>query len=429
MIEIFVEQVSERLIYTLDFIFKERDVSYKINNDKFLFEKSTNIKFNYSTLDFDDCVHISPSELLYNEELKEYIIEKVTFDDVECLSFDGVIDPLASIFYVLSRYEEYISDKEDIHGRFLGKYSLQDQFNWLEYAVCDRWSEVIINFISNHSSSVIDFQIGEIKIVPTFDIDNTYAYQWKKGIRKYLSVLRDQVKFDKIRIKERKLVLAGELKDPYDTFNYIESISLRGFKVNVFWLLGDYAPYDKNISYSDTRHRELIQKMSTNSIIGLHPSYKSNSFEKIISEEKNRLEDILQREVSRSRQHYLRFKTKSTYKTLVKLGFKHEFSMGYPDKVGFRAGTARPHFWFNLNRNTISTLMIHPFVYMDGTLNEYLKLSIEESKVKITNLFKEVKKHGGDFVFIWHNETIGGYGKWKNWEAVLEFTLNLTKYE
>jgi hypothetical protein len=426
MIEIFVEQVSERLIYTLDFILKERDVSYKINNDKFLFEKSTNIKFNYSNLDLNNSVQIIPSELLYNEELKDYTIEKNIFNGEDCLSFNGVVDPLASVFYVLSRYEEYVSDREDMHGRFLGKYSLQEKFNWLEKSVCDLWSEAVIDFLSKKSNTKIDFSIGIVKIVPTFDIDNTYAYQWKKGFRKYLSILRDQIKFDKTRIKERKLVLAGELKDPYDTFNYIESISIRGFKVNVFWLLGDYAPYDKNISYSDIRHRELIQKMSTNSIIGLHPSYKSNSFEKIIADEKNRLEDILQREVTRSRQHFLRFKTKNTYKTLTKLGFKHEFSMGYSDKVGFRSGTARPHFWFDLNKNTVSSLMIHPFVYMDGTLNEHMKLSIEQSKSKIYNLYKEIEKHGGDFVCIWHNETIGGHGKWKGWEEVLEFTLNLS---
>jgi len=239
MIEIFVEQVSERLIYTLDFILKERDVSYKINNDKFLFEKSTNIKFNYSNLDLNNSVQIIPSELLYNEELKDYTIEKNIFNGEDCLSFNGVVDPLASVFYVLSRYEEYVSDREDMHGRFLGKYSLQEKFNWLEKAVCDLWSEAVIDFLSKKSNTKIDFSIGIVKIVPTFDIDNTYAYQWKKGFRKYLSILRDQVKFDKTRINERKLVLQGLKKDPYDTFNYIESISIRGFKVNVFWLLGD----------------------------------------------------------------------------------------------------------------------------------------------------------------------------------------------
>jgi hypothetical protein len=165
--------------------------------------------------------------------------------------------------------------------------------------------------------------------------------------------------------------------------------------------------------------------MAWKTIVGIHPSYKSNSYEYYLLNEKERLEVILNREVIHSRQHFLKFSVSTTYHILETMGIKHEYSMGYADHIGFRSGTARKHKWFDLNRNRVSEMTIHPFAYMDGTLNEYMELTIDEAKVRIDGLYKEVKKYGGDFVFIWHNETIGNYGKWNGWRAVLEHTLAL----
>jgi hypothetical protein len=277
----------------------------------------------------------------------------------------------------------------------------------------------------------VEFQNKEHKvtILPTFDIDNVFAYQLKHVLRTMLSSLKDLMRGDRFRMNERKLVLQGAAKDPYDTYDYILSIADRGFSVNMFWLLGDYAKYDKNVTFKDARHQRLIRKMALKTTVGIHPSYKSNSYEYFLLNEKERLEFILNQSVEHSRQHFLKLKLPATYRSISTMGIKHDYTMGYADQVGFRAGTARSFPWFDLRKNSISDLTIHPFAYMDGTLQEYLKLTPSESKLIIASLFEEVKNYGGDFHMIWHNETIGEYGKWNGWKEVLEFTLDLNKTE
>ena len=429
MIQIFVEAISERLLYTLDFVFKERGLEYTLTNDHHTFIASEFKKINYSERYFENIIQLIPSTILFDEEIIIYDIHSGMYEKEDCLKIHGIIDPLGSIFFVLSRMEEYTSTLEDEHGRFQVRNSVLDRYHWLDKAMCDRWAVAFLNFLNQHELIVFQNQTHKVEIRPTFDIDNAYAYQLKTGWRKWLSTSKDILNRNSLRLKERDLVLDGSKTDPYDTYDYILSIANRGFKVNMFWLLGDYAKFDKNISYKNVRHQRLIRKMNLSTAVGIHPSYKSNSYEYHFLNEKERLELILHKTVENSRQHFLKLKLPVTYTTISSMGIKHDYTMGFAEKVGFRSGTARPHKWFDLSKNCISDLIIHPFVYMDGTLNEYLCISPEESKVVISKLFNEVKRFGGDFVFIWHNETIGNYGKWQGWQEVLEFTLNLKQTE
>jgi hypothetical protein len=60
---------------------------------------------------------------------------------------------------------------------------------------------------------------------------------------------------------------------------------------------------------------------------------------------------------------------------------------------------------------------------MDGTLNQYLKLDVDEAKQTVRKLVDSVKRFGGTFCCIWHNETIGEQGIWSDWKEVLDHTI------
>lgn len=425
MLLIFVDKISERLIYSLDFIFKDRGINYHLTNDWHSFLKSEKLKFNYSENKQEQIVQIQSSTVLFDEAIFNYNVKKSSFFKEECLSFDSITDPIASIFYILSRYEEHLVKLRDEHDRFEAKNSILLKFDWLEKVICDRISEDIIQFLEIQFSIKFDSKPIPFNMIPTFDIDNTFAFKWKDGIRKVLSQFKDKIKNDKLRINARKAFELGNQTDPYDTFDIIKDISISGFEIKIFWLIGEYSKFDKNISVSDKRHQQLIQEMSKFGEIGLHPSYKSNESVYILKNEQEILQKILKHKPTISRQHFLKLNLPSTYNHLISLGFKEDYTMGFSDQVGFRSGTSRPHLFFDVLSNQTSTFLIHPFAYMDGTLNQYLKISPEFSKLKIKKLVEEVKKYGGDFCFIWHNETISEFGIWKGWKSVFDYTLSL----
>lgn len=421
---VYADEVTKRLNYTLEVIGDARGISFSVTNDALRFLNYPGIKVNYSNFPFEAKVPTLPSsDLLFQEDLRTIRQEKKKWQNTDLIAFDGVPDILASIFFIVTCYDEYLATELDKHGRMLLKNKTIYKFGWHRQLIVERWSLAFIRFIENENNTKIGVKEIPFRVVPTFDIDNTFAFKLKEGPRKWLSISRDWLKRDKERILLRKDVLEGNCDDPYDTFDKIKSIAKRGFPVHVFWLVGSYAQYDRNISIQNAEHRQVIHKLSEHVTIGIHPSYRSHASELYLRKEKEDLEELVSHRVNYSRQHFLKFRIPTTYEHLLNVGITDDFTMGFAEDIGFRMGLSRPIHWFNLRTNTKTKLVIHPFTYMDGTLLEYQHWDIENSKKEIQLVKDEVKRFGGDFIFIWHNETIGDYGKWKGWSDVLDFSL------
>ncbi|TSJ41235.1 polysaccharide deacetylase family protein [Fluviicola chungangensis] len=424
----YVDEISVRLIYTLDFIFKEHGLEYQLTNDKSAFNSFSGRKIAYSRFEFGHSPVLYPSALLFEESYRETVhVEKGSWQETDCLKFDSVSDPLASIFYVITRYEEYHCKFPDDHGRFTAKESLQSKFGWLHIQIVERWIEAFFRF---YSPELYDELISrkQVRIIPSFDIDNTFSYKWKEGWRSWLSNGKDMLQNNKERLRTRKLVQKGELTDPYDSFETIRSVFQSYPETRVFWQLGNYAKYDTNIAWNHPQHQKLILSLSELGFVGLHPSYASNHSDEKLDQEVLRLERITSKTVLESRQHFLKLNLPNTYRRMIERGFEKDYTMGYADDYGFRSGTAYEHVFFDLLTNQpFPNYRIVPFAYMDGTLLEYKKLTIDQSMEAVDQLIEEVKRYGGVFCFIWHNETLAEAGKWKGWRKVFDHTLEQLK--
>lgn len=421
---IFTDQITNRLNYVIDFINEGQNIIFSLTNDVLFFEKSEQPKIIYSDRYFEgDYVQFFPANLLFEDGLQQvqYKWEK----DILCI--DQKPDLLASIFFILTNYSDYLVSDEykDKHGRVPAKYNVLVKGANQEKLMVERWVEFFLLEIKEELQ--LDFTIVKqpFLFTPTFDIDLAFAYKEKEKWRNTMSIAKDYILLKRRRLEERKTVNLGELKDPFDTFAVMAALPNLNIHPKIFWLLGDYSSYDKNVAYDNQNQKALIRSLQSNIDIGIHPSYKSNNVLGQLSKEINRLAEILQNEIKISRQHFLKLEYPKTYKWLIKEGVENDYSLGFAEFPGFRVGTARPHRWYNLVADESTELLLHPFTYMDGSLLEYQKLNPEKAKEKIKQLYDEVQTYGGEFSFIWHNSTIGNYGKWKGWKAVYDFTLDL----
>jgi len=114
-----------------------------------------------------------------------------------------------------------------------------------------------------------------------------------------------------------------------------------------------------------------------------------------------------------------------TYQNLIKLGIKEDYTLGYATDTGFRAGTCTPFNFYDLYNEKETSLKIFPFQVMDTTLNQYLKLDVEEAVERISHMIEKVKQVRGTFISLWHNESLSDHGHWKGWEPVYKKMLEV----
>jgi hypothetical protein len=154
--------------------------------------------------------------------------------------------------------------------------------------------------------------------------------------------------------------------------------------------------------------------------VGIHPSYNTIEHPALLKKEIRNLRTVLNKDITSSRQHFLRIVLPSTYRNLIEHDITDDYSMGYAALPGFRAGICTPFNFYDLDLEMETKLRIHPFAVMDGTLNDYLGLTPADAIDEIKSLIREVKKVDGTFISLWHNESLSEKKRWKGWKRVYE---------
>ncbi|CAF1455252.1 unnamed protein product [Adineta steineri] len=397
-------------------------------NKKEFLERKEEVRIIYDEEKFCEAVFIRSHTLLFEDDIKEIDLQEEKINNQFVLFKSEMRDAIgfdvfAAVFYLLSRYEEYYDLPKDKFDNYEYKNSVLHNHKTLDIPVVEQWLELFKKYLSKQNS-LLQFKQHKASYILSFDIDVAYAYQNRSLKRVVGGFIK---KLFKLQFKE----FAGQLltvlhfkKDMYDTFDYIQS-TIKNKQAIFFFNMGKFSAFDKNPSYKNKKFRNQIQLIYKKNIVGLHPSYQCNSNKKLIATEKKRLEEIIKEPIKISRQHYLKLKFPETYQSLIQNKINKDFTIGYHDTFGFRAGTCKPFLFFNLEKNAITNLRLYPFAIMEGTLNDVLKLSINEAKKIILDLILITEKYQGIFIPLWHNSTLSDAEHWKGWHTVFENMLDV----
>jgi len=420
---------TPRLSYIVDFINKElfnEPIVITTNKEEFIAYGQP--KINYSSEEFSEQeFFIKSTSILFEEGIKERLIEcselnyyKVFFDT----SGDFPFDIFAATFYLLSRYEEYLPHIQDEYGRYSHLNSLAYNEGFLQIPLINIWLQDFKKALAQKFPALI-FRRASFKFIPTYDIDIAYSFLHKGWKRNMGGLIKSAVNGQWSIFGDRMQVLMKKKKDPFDSYEWLDSLHLycRTRAYYFFLVANEQKKFDKNISPNKKALQDLIRYHGSGYTVGIHPSWQSGDDGELLTKELGWLERILDKDITYSRQHYIRLKLPKTYQELLKAGIEKDFSMGYGGVNGFRASVASSFYWYDLENEKVTNLMLFPFCFMDATSFYHQKLSPQQTLHELMSYYHAIKKVNGLMVTIWHNQFLGPDPQFAGWKEVYEVFL------
>lgn len=430
VITVYTAQDSPRLRFVLDWLLTEQlGLHYELTHDLVVAQKKENCIF-YGPA--TGVINIHAGSLLWEKDIKPHTIQSGHWYHLYLLYYKEAsenlvpFDLFAGIFYLLSRYEEYDVYTADRHGRYPAAASILSRDQVLERPVLDEWVSWFRELLV--SKWLIEIPSKKFRFQPSYDIDIAWSYKNKGWGRWAGAATKELLQLDLKSLSFRYRVSRGMVQDPYDAFAVMQSLHQQYQLQPFYFILSALhaTSFDKNIAPGHPEMRKLVQRLASEGRVGIHPSYYTHNNTHKFLQEKQILESTINQPITNSRQHYIRLFFPDTYRMLLSGGILADYSMGYATALGFRAGTSHSFYWYDLEKETTSSLRIHPFCFMDTTAHYDLKLSVDDAFKRLQSMQQRLEKCGGILHSIFHNFSLGTDPEWKGWkEAYLSFIAGI----
>ena len=422
---IYTEKYTSRFKYVAEHIFKHilrEDVIFFRDIEKAKQCKEPLICYS-RTVTLPNALNICPHGLLFQSGIRKQEIAVSDWDDTRMFfqtgygDYDVPFDIFSASFYLLSRYEEYeaLVDEE---GRYMKENSLAYRNGFLDRPVVDEWAYKLEGMLVKKFRCTPMVKIG-YRVHPSVIIDNYYKYRHCSVLTNIGKLFKKFFSGDFKSFKKQLRIMLYIDKDPYSNIKEITDFHYESDLMPSFFIMVKKGKKDCRNTY--TMFYSLRRSLRRLFVTGLHPSYYSNSDPKKMAKELKKLEgSIVKNRVSTNLFHNFRFEIPRSYESLLKIGIEEDFSMGYPDAVGFRAGTCTPFRFYDIKHESKTRLQVHSMVFCDYMLrNMGVKPSEMDNLLK--PLIDRVKAVEGQLCCAVSNCALSDSGRWQGWNTPLSY--------
>ncbi|MFC7358095.1 DUF7033 domain-containing protein [Jejudonia soesokkakensis] len=330
-------------------------------------------------------------------------------------------DIFSAAFYLLTRYEEYLPHVKDEFGRYPASESLGLKNNFLTQPIIDVWAYKFKSLLLD-SFEELNFPKKKMTIHNLVLIQEPYAFKQKGFFRSMVGYGSDLIQLKFLRLFKRTNVILKVSKDPFEIYEWlIETTKKSTAKLTAFFLLGEATRFEESINTRREQFKLLIKHIGDYKQVGLIFSQQALQEYDLLKFEKQRIEEITNRDLQGSINTNFLVDLPNIYRNLVELEVGHDHTMVYQNTPGFRAGTCTPFLFYDLDFEIKTPLIIHPVAL---TAESLFPLKDAERRVLLDRMLHDVTSVNGTFSMIFKNTDFSLKLKNRVWRTLLSSTLH-----
>jgi hypothetical protein len=412
MLLVYTQKITPRITYVFKHVCTQilgLPVGFTSKIEEFVAHEG--MKLSYGKQSLANEVFIQNVDLLLEQGMNDLEVKVQEWDGVPCFFAVGEtssvpFDIFAASFYLLSRYEEYLPHVKDKEGRFQASESLAFHEGFFEKPVIDIWAQKFRQVLSDKFPNQ-KFPKRQFTTQTIVAVTEAYCYKKKGIVRVVLGLLLDLIRFKPKYVLHRLQVMTKMKKDPYDIYTKVIQF-LKKYRVPMKFMfqVSDFSTYDRNINHNRLELQSLIKSVADYAEVGLQPGYYANQKFAVLKEEKKRMEDIIKRPVESAINNHYNLLLPDTYNHMVELEFQKDFSMGYPEALGLRAGTCTPFLFYDLNFEITTPLLVNPYAINSEAFG---KLKENEIEYKVLEIKRQISMVEGKLISVFTNKDFSEY--------------------